>query len=192
MIITLTGPSGAGKEFLKNALIQKFPQLKELCWTTTRPLRPGEIQGVTRENVSTEEFQRLEQDGELRFRQYMFNHLYGIRKHFLDTSSEQLLTEFHIDNLVNASLNGFNRIAIGLVPSELSFLEVRLNRRGTESAKQIADRLEAAKVEMTKIRQQKELFSFLVEFTQEDEHTIVDKVCAFLKPHINSQHLPTL
>ena len=181
MIISLTGPSGAGKEFLKKALLHEFPTLTELCWTTTRMLRSGEIQGVTRESISRGEFNRLVQIGKLGFVQNVFNHSYGIRQQLLQNNAGYLLTEFHIDNLVSATTCGLCPLAIGLVPLEITFLEERLKRRGTESAEEVATRLETAKTEIRKIYQCRGLFSFFVEFTKEDEHTVVDRVCSFLQ-----------
>lgn len=184
MIISLTGPSGAGKEFLKKALLQKFPNFTELCWTTTRPLRFGEIQGVTRESISREEFCALTQNAGLGFVQNVFGHSYGIRRQLLQNNAEDTLTEFHIDNLALVTQNGFRPLAIGLVPLEVTFLEERLRRRGTESFEEAATRLETAKNEISKIYQHRKLFSLLVEFTKEDEHTVVDRVCSFLQPQI--------
>lgn len=184
MIISLTGPSGAGKEFLKKALLQQFPLLKELCWTTTRLLRPGEIQGATRESVSKDEFEKLTQSGELRFVQKVFNNSYGIRWQLFQNKTEWLLIEFHIDNLIQASQNGLHPIAIGLVPFHTTFLKERLLRRGTESTREMLRRLELAKTEINKMYQHRTLFSFLVQFTKKNEHTVVERVCEFLKPQI--------
>lgn len=184
MIISLTGPSGAGKEYLKSALLHKFTSLKELCWTTTRSLRPGEIQGVTRECIDGQSFLELECAGELMFVQRMFQHSYGIRKEFLRSDAGYLLTEFHIENLVKARSQELYPVAIGLVPRNISFLRQRLERRATESVVQIADRIAAAEKEIAMIRQHAYLFSFLVEFTEADEHTVADKVFSFLNPKI--------
>ncbi|MCX6715572.1 MAG: hypothetical protein NT077_00980 [Candidatus Taylorbacteria bacterium] len=139
MLISLTAPSGGGKEFLKKALLQRFPGLKELCWTTTRLLRHrGEIQGVTRESVSHTEFDALEKAGELAFVQSLVGGRYGIRRGFLERTSGHFLTEFHIDNLIATSRAGHSPVAIALIPRDIAFLEERLARRGTRSARTAA------------------------------------------------------
>jgi guanylate kinase len=184
MIISLTGPSGAGKEHLKKTLLQRFVSLKELCWTTTRPLRPEESQGVTRESISRQEFDELVHAGEFRFVQHVFNNSYGIRKHFLRTESGFFLTEFHIENLILAHSQELYPVTIGLIPQSIKFLKERLKRRGTESAEEIADRLSSAKKEVSLINQHRHLFSLLVKFSGANEHTVADTVSEFLKPQI--------
>ena len=184
MIISLTGPSGAGKEHLKNALLQRFVSLEELCWTTTRSLRFGESQGVTRESVSAQEFDELERAGELQFVQRLFDNSYGIRKDFLRTESGFFLTEFQIENLVLAHSQGLHLISVGLVPQSFKFLRERLNRRGTESATEIAKRLTSAKKEVALMYRRRDLFSFIVKFSEINEHSIADVVSEFLKTQI--------
>ena len=185
MIISLTGPSGAGKGYLKTALLQRFVSLKELRWTTTRSLRPGEIQGDTRESISKQEFGELACAGEFKFVQQLFNNSYGIRRHFLKNESGFFLTEFHIENLILAHSQELCLIAVGLIPQSFEFLNERLKRRATESAKEIESRLISAKNEISLINQHRHLFSLLVKFSGTNEHTVADTVSEFLKHQIN-------
>lgn len=52
--LIILGPSGSGKDFLMRKLIEKG--LKPCLKWTTRPMRKGEIQGITYNYVSTDEF----------------------------------------------------------------------------------------------------------------------------------------
>ena len=178
MLFSITAPSGGGKEFLKKALLKRFPQLSELCWTTTRSLRHGEIQGVTRESVTPDEFAAIKYERELV--QELPGGSYGIRRKFLELGSGNFLTEFHIENLMRFSATGPHPIAIALVPRDVSFLSERLERRKTESPAEIAARLKAAPMEIELICQNRSLFSLIVEFTKEDEDTVVGRVCEFV------------
>lgn len=189
MLFSITAPSGGGKEFLKKALLARFPQLIELCWTTTRPLRHGEIQGVTRESVSPEEFAAIK--GELELVQELPGGSYGIRRKFLELGSGNFLTEFHIENLMRFSAAGPRPIAIALIPRDIGFLSERLERRRSESLAEIAARLKAAPMEIEMIRQNLSLFSLIVEFTKEDEHTIVGKACEFVGQALERQPTST-
>ena len=45
MLISLTGPSGIGKDYVKQALLRHFATLQEVIWLTTRLLRPNEEDG---------------------------------------------------------------------------------------------------------------------------------------------------
>lgn len=186
MIISLTAPSGGGKEFLKKELLLHFPILIELCWTTTRPLRPNEIHGVTREHVSREEFNLLEQHGDLALVQKLFDHSYGIRRQYLQSNSQNTLTELHIDNVIALSKEQTHLLAIALIPEKIDFLRERLQRRGTETARQIEARLEAAAEEIAKINANRNLFGLVVEFTEENESSVVERARAFLEMNINN------
>ena len=44
-IITISGPSAAGKSFLVDKIIDKYPNITEIIGLTTRPKREGEING---------------------------------------------------------------------------------------------------------------------------------------------------
>lgn len=52
--LIILGPSGSGKDFLMRKLIEKG--LKPCLKWTTRPMRKGEIQGITYNYVSNDEF----------------------------------------------------------------------------------------------------------------------------------------
>ncbi len=185
MLITLTAPSGGGKEYLKKALLQRFPNLIELCWTTTRSLRQGEIQGVTREHVSQEEFTHLKSNSELSFTQELFGGSYGIRTKYLHSPATYMLTEFHVDNVLIAAEQKLQFLAVALVPQDISFLRERLKRRDTETVTQIDGRITAAEVEVAKINQHRGLFSLVVTFSRENEHMVVDEVSAFLETRVS-------
>ena len=44
-IITISGPSAAGKSFLVDEIIQNFPNITEIIGLTTRPKRKDEVDG---------------------------------------------------------------------------------------------------------------------------------------------------
>ena len=81
MIISLSGPSGIGKGFIKEQLLQLYPYIEELVWLTTRPLR-SKGQDRNRINVSLPEFNRLAEFDELVLVQNIYGHHYGLRKRF--------------------------------------------------------------------------------------------------------------
>jgi guanylate kinase len=52
----VSAPSGAGKTSLVKALLDAQPQVRVSVSHTTRPMRPGEVDGVNYHFVSREEF----------------------------------------------------------------------------------------------------------------------------------------
>ena len=112
MIISLSGPSGIGKGFIKERLLQLYPHIQELAWFTTRTLRSNE-HGGNRIHVSLPEFNQLAGFGELVLVQDLFGHRYGLRKEDSLPSSDIKLTELHPDNLLKALRINHAIFAIG-------------------------------------------------------------------------------
>lgn len=189
MIISLSGPSGIGKGFIKERLLQLYPHIQELAWFTTRPLRPNE-QGGNRIPVSLFEFSRMVELGELALVQDLFDHRYGLKKEDLLPSSSIKLTEVHPNNLLEALKINPAIIAIGFVTFDFSLLRKRLSVvRRTESQAEIEKRVTTAKSEVEKILQQRSLFTSVIEVTEVGESLVLDEVRAVLTSHLTRKEV---
>jgi guanylate kinase len=180
MIISLSGPSGIGKGFVKERLLQLYPHIQELKWFTTRPLRPNEQDG-NRIRVSLPQFSQLVEFDKLVLVQDLFGHRYGLRKEDLIPSSNIRLTELHPDNLLEAL--GINPMifAIGFVTFDLSLLHKRLSvLRKTESPAEIEKRVAMAASEIETILRQRSLFASVIEVTEARETLLLDEVLTVL------------
>lgn len=72
-MIILIGKTASGKDTILNKLVKDYG-FKKMVTYTTRPMRPGEIQGETYHFVTDEEFQRLVKDGFfLEYKEYHTN-----------------------------------------------------------------------------------------------------------------------
>ncbi|MFA6258053.1 MAG: hypothetical protein WC671_03565 [Candidatus Paceibacterota bacterium] len=186
MIISFSGPSGIGKGFIKEQLLQRYPQIQELAWFTTRPLRSNE-QGGNRIHVPPFEFNRMSEFGELALVQDLFGHRYGLKKEDLLQSSDIKLTEVHPDNILEAIKINPKIFAIGFVTFDPSFLHKRLVLRKTESPEEIKKRVATATSEIETILQRKSLFASVIEVTEAGESLVLDKVHAVLKPQLENK-----
>jgi guanylate kinase len=185
MIISLSGPSGIGKGFIKEQLLQLYPQIQELAWFTTRLLRSNEQQGGNRIHVPLPEFNRMAGFGELVLVQDLFGHRYGLRKEDLLSSSDTKLTEVNPDNMLEALSINSEIFAIGFVTFNLSLLHKRLSvLRKTESPAEIEERVTRAVSEMETILRLRSLYASVIEVTEAGESTIVEEVCAVLKSQL--------
>ncbi len=185
MIISLSGPSGIGKGFVKERLLQIFPQIQELVWFTTRPLRSNEQQGGNRIHISLSEFNQMNEFGELVLVQDLFGHRYGLRKEDLLPSSDIKLTEVHPDNMLEAFRINPEIFAIGFVTHDLSLLYKRLSvLRKTESPAEIEKRVATAESEIETILQRRSLFTSVIEVTEAGESLVVEEVSAVLKSQL--------
>lgn len=188
MIISLSGPSGIGKGFIKEKLLQLYPHIQELAWFTTRPLRSNERQGGNRIYVSLPEFNQMVESGELVLVQDIFGHRYGLRKEDLLPSSNIKMTEVNPDNMLEALSINPKIFAIGFVTFDLSLLHKRLSvLRKTESPAEIEERVTRAIGEMETILRLRSLYASVIEVTEATESLVVEEVRAILKSQLEKK-----
>jgi guanylate kinase len=160
ILFVLSAPSGAGKTTLTTALRQK-PDFVYAVSCTTRPPRPGELQGEDYEFVDEAEFQARVAAGEFLEHAEVHGRHYGTLK---QTVLEQLRNG--IDVLVDIDTQGAANIRacddpfiqaaladVFIMPPSLEELRRRLMKRGTETDEQIQTRLTNAAAEMERWRE---------------------------------------
>lgn len=156
LIFVVSGPSGAGKDTLVDALRQRLPRLRYSVSATTRDPRPGEAEGEHYFFLNREDFERRRAAGGfLEWREYNDN-LYGTPRDFV----ERTLTEGY-DLIMKPEVNGARAIKrafpdavlIFLAPDRFSNLRTRLLARRTETTEEIARRLEIAHEEFNFVRE---------------------------------------
>ena len=76
-LIVISGPSGAGKTSICNALLLQLPDTVWSVSVTTRPQRRGEAQGHCYEYVSRDTFKQLAAGGEFLESAEYIGELYG-------------------------------------------------------------------------------------------------------------------
>lgn len=93
-IITLVAKSSAGKDEILNTVVKLNPNVKTIVSYTSRPIRQGEINGVTYHYISDEQVQTMLNNGEfLEHRIYKTvkgNWIYGVGKSSFDLNSEDV------------------------------------------------------------------------------------------------------
>lgn len=152
--IILSGPSGVGKNTIASFLLEKFPRLQFAVSATSRPMRPGEEEGINYYYFSNEAFQEIiDADGFLEWAQVYEGQKYGTlwrEVHRIWDAGKVMISD--IDVLGGMQLKeklGKHALAIFLAPPSLEELEQRLRSRGTDSEEKIKMRLARVKEEMT-------------------------------------------
>lgn len=155
LLFVVSGPSGAGKDTLVDALRERMPRVRYSVSATTRSPRAGEREGEHYFFLGRPEFEsRVAADGFLEWREYNAN-LYGTPRDYV----ERTLADGY-DLIVKPEVNGAlaiksaypGAVLIFLVPDRFSNLRERLLARRTETNEEIARRLEIAHQEMKCIR----------------------------------------
>src|SRR2546423_11466291 len=77
LMFVLSSPSGAGKTTLSRLLIERMPGLKMSVSATTRPVRPGEIDGRDYYFIDNEKFEQMVKGSELLEWATVFERRYG-------------------------------------------------------------------------------------------------------------------
>lgn len=103
-IFLITAPSGAGKTTITHSLMKKM-LWKECISHTTRPMRQGEVEGITYYFVSREEFKKMIKNNELTEMVNYDGNYYGISK----AEIERVMTSgSHVFIIVN--YDGYKQI----------------------------------------------------------------------------------
>jgi guanylate kinase len=147
-VFVVTGPSGAGKGTLIKGLVQHVPGLEVAVSATTRPQRPGEVDGTDYWFFSDDEFTRRVADDEfLEWVSYVSGHRYGTLRSEIDRLAEhdnvcvlELETEgaLVVQDEVDGSITIF-------IAADVDELERRLRERATESTGEIEERIALAR-----------------------------------------------
>jgi len=151
-LIVISAPSGAGKTTVARHLLQRFPQLRFSVSATTRPKRPGEVDGRDYFFWSREQFEQAIARGELVEYEEIFGQLYGTLRSQVEqalSTGEFLLFDIDVKGAL-ALRHAYpeQTFLIYVAPPSIEELERRLRQRGTESEEQIQRRLERAAMEL--------------------------------------------
>ena len=146
LLIILSSPSGAGKSTLARRLMDWDPSLRFSVSATTRPPRPGEIDGVDYHFTDRAVFRAMVAAGQMLEHAEVFGNFYGSPRAPVETAMAQGRdTLFDVDwqggQQIRASALGSHVVSIFVLPPSLSELERRLRARAQDSDAVIAARM---------------------------------------------------
>jgi guanylate kinase len=148
----ISAPSGAGKTSLVREVLSKERGLTLSVSHTTRPMRPGEVQGVHYYFVSPEQFQAMIDQGAFLEYAQVFDHFYGTSKAAV---AEQLRNGQNV--ILEIDWQGARQIrrlfpeaiTIFIIPPSREVLEQRLRARAQDEDAVIARRLRDATADIS-------------------------------------------
>jgi guanylate kinase len=147
-VLVITGPSGVGKGTLIRLLLDRFPAMKLSVSATTRPPRPGEVDGVDYHFLTPEEFQeRIDRDEFLEWAEYA-GHRYGTLKSELERDAHPLVLEIEVQGARQVRERVPDATSVFIMPPSDEALRTRLVGRGSDSPEQIERRLAVAREEL--------------------------------------------
>lgn len=148
----ISGPTAVGKGTVVSALKLRYPQLYVSVSVTTRPPRPGEVEGVHYFFVDDARFDELvANNGLLEWAVVHGTHRYGTpRQAVLDAlaAGHPTILEIDLQGARQVRRNMPEAFQIFLAPPSWDELVRRLRGRGTEDDEQMSARLATARHEL--------------------------------------------
>ncbi|HEB99988.1 MAG TPA: guanylate kinase [Thiotrichales bacterium] len=146
-LFIVSAPSGAGKTSMVRALMERDPDLGFSVSHTTRPPRPGEVDGRDYHFVDVPTFERMVEEGAFLEYARVFDNYYGTSR----AAVEAQLAEGR-DVFLDIDWQGARQVrqawpdavSIFVLPPSREALEARLRGRGTDSDEVIAGRMARA------------------------------------------------
>jgi guanylate kinase len=153
-LIVVSAPSGAGKTSLVQALVAADPLVELSVSYTTRPPRPGEIDGEDYHFLSLEKFVELERRGEFLESATIYGNRYATGKSWLHDrlcAGRDIVLEIDWQGARQVRTVFPGAVLIFILPPSIEALEQRLRSRRQDSPETIATRLESARAEMSHV-----------------------------------------
>ena len=153
LMFVLSSPSGAGKTTLARKLIAENPDLRMSVSVTTRPKRPGEVDGKDYFFIDKLRFDKMAKAGELLEHAPVFDHFYGTPRAPVEAAlaaGQDVL--FDIDWQGTQQLRERARldvVSVFILPPSAAELEKRLHTRAQDSEAVIKSRMKRANHEMS-------------------------------------------
>ena len=153
LMFVLSSPSGAGKTTIAHRLLQEDREIAMSVSVTTRPIRPGETDGVDYHFVERAGFEAMVEAGEFLEWAEVFGHFYGTPKAQIKAGLKEG-QDFLFDIDWQGTQQLYQRmetdvVRVFLLPPSIEALEQRLRSRGTDSDEVIRDRMARARAEIS-------------------------------------------
>jgi guanylate kinase len=152
LMFVLSSPSGAGKTTIAHMLLQCDLEIAMSISVTTRPIRPGETDGLDYRFTTRSEFDAMVERGEFLEWAEVFGHFYGTPKAQIKAGLKEG-QDFLFDIDWQGTQQLYQRmetdvVRVFLLPPSIGELEHRLRARGTDSEDVIEGRMARARDEI--------------------------------------------
>ena len=176
-LIVVSGPSGAGKSMTIAGAMERRSDICFSVSVTTRPPRPGEVDGKDYFFISEQHFLEMAERGELlEHAVYVGNH-YGTPRAYVEQMMEQgknVILDIEVQGARQVHESMPDAVMIFLIPPSLEELERRLIGRGTESKEKIQERLFRARQEYAET----DVYRYII--INDELDTAVSELCSII------------
>src|ERR1700744_5673074 len=153
LMFVLSSPSGTGKTTLSRLLIDRSPGLRMSVSATTRPMRPGEVEGRDYFFVDKVRFEAMAGQGELLEWATVFDNRYGTPRAAVDSAlaaGQDVLFDIDWQGTQQLRSRAPNDVvSVFILPPSVTALEQRLHTRAQDSDDVIRGPMKKAGDEMS-------------------------------------------
>ena len=155
-MFVISGTSGVGKGTIREALIEGRDDIHVSISASTRPPRPGEIDGVDYFFIDRDTFLKQVEDDQLLEWASVYSNLYGTPRDFVVNNlcnGRDVLLEIDIQGALQVKRKMPEGVFIFISPPSIEALAQRLCGRGKDSKQSIEERLASCEQEMQQMGQ---------------------------------------
>lgn len=148
-MVVISGPSGAGKSTICRRLLED-PRVQFSVSATTRPMRPGEVDGRDYHFLSPEQFRERVERGEFIEHANVHGNMYGTLRGPIREALEAgrvYLLEIDVQGALQLKAQGIPGQYVFIAPPDFEELRRRLTDRKTETPEVLERRLKKAEDE---------------------------------------------
>lgn len=153
LMLVLSSPSGAGKTSISRKLLEHEPDLSMSVSVTTRPRRPGEVDGQDYFFIDPTEFQLRANRNQLLEHAKVFGNYYGTPRGAVEdalASGKDVLFDIDWQGTQQLAANARqDLVSVFILPPSTRELERRLRTRAQDSDEVVAQRMAKAADEIS-------------------------------------------
>jgi guanylate kinase len=180
LLVVISGPSGVGKDAVLKSLQQRDLPLHFVVTMTSRPPRPGEVEGVDYFFVTRERFEELIQQDEFIEYALVYDDYKGVPKSQIREamrSQRDVIMRVDVQGAKTLCALCPGAVLIFLIPTNEKEWFERLRNRKTETPESLALRLKTARQELEHLGD----FDYVVVNTQDHLEDTVDTIAAIIE-----------
>jgi guanylate kinase len=151
ILFVVSAPSGTGKTTVVERLIPLVPDLALSRSYTSRPLRPGEVDGVDYNFISRARFEEMAAAGEFLEWADVFGNLYGTCATDVERElgrGRDIVLVIDVQGARQVRLRSANTVGVFVLPPSFEVLEQRLRGRSKDPEEAMQRRLRTARNEV--------------------------------------------
>lgn len=174
----VAAPSGAGKSSLVNATLARDPQISLSISFTSRAMRPGEVNGQHYHFVPAAEFEAMIAAGDFFEHASVHGDWKGTARQSVEpqlAAGKDVLLEIDWQGAQQVRAKVPDAVSVFILPPSRQALEDRMRKRGQDSEAVIAQRMAAAREEMSHFSE----FDYVI--VNEDFDTAVAEMCSIFQ-----------